>query len=143
MLSADAHRQPMPPHDAHPDPGHGVRLHVAHPPIDDLRVRVVRLDGARAHAPLEVLLRLLVRERPPRDRPERPARRERRDAREGDPERGGRVRGEVRRELDRLGVVGTELDRGDGDAVRARMPVRFEDAAPVHDFGVPGALFRV
>jgi hypothetical protein len=84
-----------------------------------------------------------VRERPARDGPERAARRERRDAREGYAERGGGVRCEVRRELDRLWVVGSELDRGDGDAVCARVAVCFEDAAPVDDSGVPGALFGV
>jgi hypothetical protein len=84
-----------------------------------------------------------VRERPARDGPERAARGERRDAGEGDAERGRGVGREVRGELDGLRVVGSELDRGDGDAVRAWMAVCFEDAASVDDFCVPVALFGI
>ena len=50
---------------------------------------------------------------------------------------------EVRCELDRLGVVGTELNRRNGDTVGAGMSVCFENAASVHDFCVPFALFGV
>lgn len=143
MQAADPDRQPMPPHDAHAHAGHSVRLDITHPPIDDLGVRVERLDSARVHAPLEILLRLLVRERPAGDGPERAAHGEGHDAREGYAERGGRVGREVRRELDRLGLVGPELDRGDGDAVGARVSVCLEDAPSVDDFCVPFALFGV
>lgn len=143
MRAAYTHSQPMPPHDAHPHTGHGVRLDIPHPPIHDLGIRVERLDSARVHAPREILLRLFVRERSARDSPERAARGEGRDAREGYAERGGRVGGEVRCELDRLGLVGAELDRRDGDAVGAWVAVCLENAASVHDFCVPWALFGV
>jgi len=53
------------------------------------------------------------------------------------------VRGKVRRELQRLGAVGAELYGRDGDAVRARVAVGFEDPAPVHDRRVPLSLFGV
>jgi hypothetical protein len=143
MRAANTDRQAMPPHDAHPDPRHSVRLDIPHPPIHDLGIRVESLDSARVHASFEILLRLLVHERPARDRPKRAARRERHDAREGYPERGAGVGGEVGRELDRLGIVGAELERGDGDAVGAGVSVCFEDAASVDDFCVPFALFGV
>ncbi len=50
---------------------------------------------------------------------------------------------EVRSELDGLRGVGTELDECNGDAVRARVSIRLEDAAPV-DYGrMPLTFFRV
>jgi hypothetical protein len=50
---------------------------------------------------------------------------------------------EVRGKLDGRGEVGAELDERDRDAVRARVPKWFEDAASV-DYGcVPLTLFRV
>ena len=143
MRAPDANGQPMPPHDAHPNTGQRMRLEIPHPPIHDLRVCVERLDGARVHAPLKVLLRFFVRERPAGHGPERAARREGCDAREGNPERGGGVGGKVRCELDGLGLVGAELDGRDRDAVCSRVSVGFEDAAPVNDLRVPLALFGV
>lgn len=50
---------------------------------------------------------------------------------------------EVCRELDRLGLVGAELDRCDGDAVGAWVSVCFENTASVDDFCVPFALFGI
>jgi len=143
MRAADADGQPVPPHDAHADPRQRVRLEIAHPPIDDLGVGVESLDRARVHAALKVLLRLFVREGPARDGPERAPRRQGRDARERDPQRGGGVRRKVRRELHRLGQVGAELNGRGGDAVRARVAVGFEDPAPVHGRRVPLSLFGV
>ena len=75
MRAADAHGQPVPTHDAHADARQRVRLEIAHPAIDDLGVGVERLNRARVHAALEVLLRLFVREGPAGDRPERALRR--------------------------------------------------------------------
>ena len=75
MRATNTHGQPMPTHDAHADTRQRVRLEIAHPPIDDLGVGVERLDQARVHAALEVLLRLFVREGPAGDRPERALRR--------------------------------------------------------------------
>jgi hypothetical protein len=143
MRAPDAYGQPMPPHDAHPNAGQRMRLQIPHPPIHDLRVRVERLDGAHVDAPLKVLLRLFVRERPAGHGPERAPRREGGDSREGDAERGGGVRGKVRGELDGLVVVRAELDGRDGDAVRPGVLVCFEDTAPVDDLRVPLALFGV
>lgn len=114
-----------------------MRLDITHPPIHDLGIRVESLNSARMHAPLEILLRLFVRERSARDRPERAARREGDDAGERYAERGGRVRRKVRCELDGLGLEGAELDLGDGDAVSPWVTVCFENAASVDDFGVP------
>lgn len=53
------------------------------------------------------------------------------------------MRGKVCRELDRLGAVRTELNGRDGDPVRARVAVGFQDAAPVYDRRVPLSLFGV
>lgn len=133
----------MPTDDAHSDAVQSVRLEITHPTIDDLGIGVERLDGARVHATLEVLLRLFVRERAAGYGPERASCRKRDDPRERDPQRRCGVRREVRRELEWLWTVRPELDRCDGDAVCARVPVRFEDAAPVHDARVPLSLVRV
>jgi hypothetical protein len=53
------------------------------------------------------------------------------------------VGGEVRCELDGLGLVRSELDERHGDAVRSWVSVRFKDTAPVDDLRVPLALFGV
>ena len=143
MRAADADGQPVPADDTHPDAGQRVRLEIAHPAIDDLGVGIERLDSPGVHAALEVLLRLFVRERAAGHGPERAPRRQRGDAGERDPERGRGVRGKVRRELDGLWAVRAELHGRDGDSVRARMAVGFEDAAPVDDARVPLALFGV
>ena len=133
----------MPSHDSHPNTRQRIRLEIADPPIDDLRVRVESLDGARVHTPLEVLLRLFVHERPAGHGPERAAPGEGYDAREGNPERGGGVRGEVRCELDGFRPVRAELYGRYGDAVGARVAVSIENTAPVDDLCVPLALFGV
>ena len=133
----------MPSHDAHPNTRERIRLEIADPPIDDLRVRVESLDGARVHTPLEVLLRLFVHERSTGHGPERAAPGEGCDARERNAERGGGVRGEVRCELDGLWPVRAELDGRYGDAVCAWVAVCFEDTAPVDDLCVPLAFFGV
>ena len=133
----------MPTHDAHPDTGQCMRFEITHPTIDHLSIRVERLDRARVHAPLKILLRLFVREWATGDGPERAPRGEGNDARDGDPERRGGMGGEVRCELDGRRGVGAELDERNGDAVGARVSVRLESAAPV-DYGcVPLTLFRV
>lgn len=51
--------------------------------------------------------------------------------------------GKVRSELDGSRKVGAELDGRDGDAVRAGVTKRLEDAAPVNHGCVPLTLFRV
>ena len=50
---------------------------------------------------------------------------------------------EVRCELDGLGLVGTELDGCNRDAVGAWVSVCFENTASVDDFCVPFALFGI
>jgi hypothetical protein len=80
MRAANTNRQPMPPHDAHTDTRHGMRLDIPHPPIHDLSIRIKSLNSARMYAPLEILLRLFVRERPSGHRPERTACRQGYDA---------------------------------------------------------------
>jgi hypothetical protein len=143
MRAPDAYGQSMPPNDAHANAGQRMRLQITHPPIHDLRVRVEGVDGPRVHTPLEVLLRLFVREGPAGYRPERASRGEGHDAREGDPERGGGVGGEVRCELDGFGLVRSELDGRYGDAVCSWVLVCREDTAPVDDLRVPLPLFGV
>lgn len=143
MRAADTDGQPVPTDDAHSDAVQSVRLEITHPTIDDLGIGVERLDGARVHPTLEVFLRLFVRERAAGYGPERASRWKGDDARKRDSKGRRGVGRKVRRELDWLWTVRPELDRCDGDAVCARVPVRLEDAAPVHDARVPLSLVRV
>jgi hypothetical protein len=120
-----------------------MRLEIAYPTIHHLGIRVECLDRPRMYAPLKVFLRLFVRERSAGDGPQRAFRGEGSDARYRDPKRCGGVRGKVRSELDGRGKVGAELDGRDGDAVRAGVTIRLENAAPVNHGCVPLTLFWV
>lgn len=78
---------------------------VSRPPVNNLRVRIERLDSALVYASFEILLRLFVREGTTGDCPERALSREVGHAGDGYPERGRGVGGEVGEEVQETGVV--------------------------------------
>ncbi len=131
MRMSNANRQSVPTHNAHPNTRYGMRFDIAYPTIHHLGICVEGLDRTRVHPPLKVLLRLFVYEWATRDGPQRTLRGEGDDAGDRDPKRRGGVGRKMRGELDGLRGVGAELDERDRDAVRARMSIRLEDAAPV------------
>lgn len=78
---------------------------VSRPPVNDLRVRIERLDSALMHASFEVLLRFFVRKGTAGDSPERALRREISHTGDGYPERRRGVGGEVGEEIQETRVV--------------------------------------
>ncbi len=114
--------------------------------VDDLWVGVPSFDEALVGPTLEVLLGLFVDEGPTEDGPESALCGEVYGLRDGDAEGGCGVAGEVYEEIKELGVVGAEVQGGDGDAVSLGEVVWGADATTVDDaggvFGLGQCLWR-
>jgi hypothetical protein len=126
-----------------PDAFHRVALEVHDRAVDDLGVRVERVDRALVHEPLKVLLAALVHVRAADDGPERALRRQARGARRRDSKRRRRVVRKVREEVEQLWEVRAELQDRGRYAVRGRVPVRTQARAARDNLCRPCALLRV
>ena len=117
LCISNAQGKSLPRRDLHPDTGHRVLPEVCRPPLHNLWIRIPSLDYPFVDLALEILLALFVCKRTAENCPEGALCGERDGFGCWDPQRRGSVCGKVGEEVEKLGVVGPEVDVGDGHAV--------------------------